>query len=383
MAHVVGLDVSQKTTAICVVDTNGTRLWRGVCASNPDQIEAAVRRHAGDDAKVGVETGAMTPWLVHELRERGLHVICLDARHARAALKMQSHPGLLELVLEAFGVAIFGQGAAYQTCVVFLGAGANGKGQVIYLLEQMIPSPMRSAVSPRDWSNDWHRYGMEGKVANTVGELPQLKDEPFQWFKKIVGGDTVSVRPVRGNTYDAVIHAQHIFSTNKLPVMPETNEATYRRFRIIPFRNTVPLEKRIPHFAEELFNDQKEALLLLAVEGMERVLRRRYLQMPEISRFELNKWLKPDVVANFFGDMLQSTGNPSHRVSSSEMFDACVQYAAREGLSPPASQKELAYRLRSRRLKSIKSTGKMYWYGVQVRSARELGEDKSTSPPRT
>jgi transposase len=89
MAHSVGLDVSQKTTAICVVDTNGARLWRGVCASNPDQIEAAVRRHAGDDAKVGVETGAMTPWLVHELRERGLEVICLDARHARAALKMQ------------------------------------------------------------------------------------------------------------------------------------------------------------------------------------------------------------------------------------------------------------------------------------------------------
>ena len=31
----------------------------------------------------------MTPWLVHELRGRGLAVTCLDARHARAALKMQ------------------------------------------------------------------------------------------------------------------------------------------------------------------------------------------------------------------------------------------------------------------------------------------------------
>jgi transposase len=31
----------------------------------------------------------MTPWLVHELRDRGLDVTCLDARHARAALKMQ------------------------------------------------------------------------------------------------------------------------------------------------------------------------------------------------------------------------------------------------------------------------------------------------------
>ena len=31
----------------------------------------------------------MTPWLVHELGGRGFDVACLDARHARAALKMQ------------------------------------------------------------------------------------------------------------------------------------------------------------------------------------------------------------------------------------------------------------------------------------------------------
>jgi transposase len=89
MPHYVGLDVSQKLTAICVVDDTGRRLWRGQCTSDPEQIERAVRRHGGEDARIGIETGPMTPWLVHELRGRGLTVTCLDARHARAALKMQ------------------------------------------------------------------------------------------------------------------------------------------------------------------------------------------------------------------------------------------------------------------------------------------------------
>ena len=89
MTHYVGLDVSQTTTAICVVDAAGRRLWRGQCASVPERIEQTVRHQAGDDAQIGIETGPMTPWLVHELRGSGLQVVCLDARHARAALKMQ------------------------------------------------------------------------------------------------------------------------------------------------------------------------------------------------------------------------------------------------------------------------------------------------------
>ena len=89
MTRFVGLDVSQKLTSIGVVDDTGRRLWRGQCHSDPEQIERAVRGHAGDDASIGIETGPMTPWLVHELRQRGLNVTCLDARHASAALKMQ------------------------------------------------------------------------------------------------------------------------------------------------------------------------------------------------------------------------------------------------------------------------------------------------------
>ena len=86
---------SQKMTVICVVDDAGRRLWRGQCPTVPEQITVLIRRHAGDEARIGIETGAMTPWLVHELRNLGLEVVCLDARHARGALDAE---GLAQIV---------------------------------------------------------------------------------------------------------------------------------------------------------------------------------------------------------------------------------------------------------------------------------------------
>jgi hypothetical protein len=44
MTRFVGLDVSQKVTAICDVDDAGRRLWRGQCPTIPEQISILVRQ---------------------------------------------------------------------------------------------------------------------------------------------------------------------------------------------------------------------------------------------------------------------------------------------------------------------------------------------------
>src|SRR6059058_565879 len=89
MEHYVGLDVSLKLTAICIVDRTGKIEREGVVASDPETIAAFVKSHAPHVARVGLETGATSTWLWTELNKMGLPVICIDARHAKAALKMQ------------------------------------------------------------------------------------------------------------------------------------------------------------------------------------------------------------------------------------------------------------------------------------------------------
>ncbi|TMJ92758.1 MAG: transposase, partial [Alphaproteobacteria bacterium] len=85
----VGLDVSLKQTSICVVSRTGSVVREGVVDSDPDAIAGFVRSKAPGATRVGLETGPTTTWLWTELKRLGLPVICIDARHARAVLKMQ------------------------------------------------------------------------------------------------------------------------------------------------------------------------------------------------------------------------------------------------------------------------------------------------------
>ncbi len=85
----VGLDVSLEQTSICIVDARGKTLWQGKCASTPEAIVAAIRARAPEVVRVGLESGPLSAWHWHELRKLGVPVVCLDARHAKAALSMQ------------------------------------------------------------------------------------------------------------------------------------------------------------------------------------------------------------------------------------------------------------------------------------------------------
>jgi transposase len=89
MVHYIGLDVSLKQTSICVVNQLGSVVREGVVDSEPEAIAAFVRSKAPGVVRIGIETGPTTTWLWTELKQLGLPVICIDARHAKAVLKMQ------------------------------------------------------------------------------------------------------------------------------------------------------------------------------------------------------------------------------------------------------------------------------------------------------
>lgn len=90
MEEYIGLDVSMKETAISI-RRDGKRIWRGKCASDPAVIASLLRKHAPSAKRVIFETGPLSVWFYHALCAEGLPAICIDARHAKAALDMAAN----------------------------------------------------------------------------------------------------------------------------------------------------------------------------------------------------------------------------------------------------------------------------------------------------
>jgi hypothetical protein len=89
MVRYAALDVSLETTAICVVDEDGHVTAEAKVRTCPDAIRDFLAAKAPNLRRVGLETGPLAVWLWNELEDRQLPVVCLDARHANAALKVR------------------------------------------------------------------------------------------------------------------------------------------------------------------------------------------------------------------------------------------------------------------------------------------------------
>lgn len=89
MKQYVGLDISMEETSICVLDQTGGVTFEGCAPTNPEAIAKLLRRHAGNAERIVFETGSLSNWLWHQLKALGFPVLCLDARHAHAALSMR------------------------------------------------------------------------------------------------------------------------------------------------------------------------------------------------------------------------------------------------------------------------------------------------------
>jgi len=86
MAYYAGLDVSVKTTAVCIVDSDGKVVKERSLATEPESLADWLAKTGLTFERVGHEAGPMSAWLHEGLARKGLAVVCVEARHMQTAL---------------------------------------------------------------------------------------------------------------------------------------------------------------------------------------------------------------------------------------------------------------------------------------------------------
>ena len=89
MAYFAGLDVSVKTTSVCVIDDAGKVVLEQKVPTEPADIIAVLTSLGVSFGRIWIETGPLSQWLVNRLMAADLPVICVETRHMKALLTAQ------------------------------------------------------------------------------------------------------------------------------------------------------------------------------------------------------------------------------------------------------------------------------------------------------
>ena len=89
MKYFYGLDVSLNKTAVCVMNESGNIFRESEVATEPAAIHEWLSKVGFPLERVGLEAGGLSPWLCRELLSLGHPAICIETRHAKAAMDAQ------------------------------------------------------------------------------------------------------------------------------------------------------------------------------------------------------------------------------------------------------------------------------------------------------
>lgn len=174
-----------------------------------------------------------------------------------------------DILYELFAYCLFKR-YPYAKLFFIYGPASTGKSKALELLERFLGKENCCSVEPQDIQKDIHATAqMQFKMANIVSDINYDAMDNINQVKKITGEDTVKIRNMYQNPYNAKIFTKQIFSTNKLPNVKEKTKAWYRRVYTIEFSNIITSALRDPFLMEKL--TQEKELKGLAYQCLERL----------------------------------------------------------------------------------------------------------------
>ena len=252
---------------------------------------------------------------------------------------------------------------------IFYGPGANGKTTLIETVRSLLgdygmQAPAETFLEKRDTGipNDVARLRGARFVAATETAEGRRLNEAL--VKRMTGGDTIVARFMRGEWFEFPATFKVVLATNHRPEIRGTDEAIWRRIRLVPFTVTIPAEER-DHELPAKLRAELPGILRWAVEGC-LAWQRDGLDTPEaVVAATADYRSEMDLLGEFIEDCC--IVDPNVRSKASDLYNRFNYWSDQSGQRVRLTQQAFGRRLNERGFDQSRSNSARWWVGVGIR----------------
>lgn len=199
---------------------------------------------------------------------------------------------------------IFVKNLKLEKCLLIYGEGANGKSVFYDIVRALLGDENICSFTLGNLCNDtgYYRAQLSNKLVNYSSELGGRKCPP-DTVKKLISTEPIDARSPYGEPFELKNYCKFIFNTNTLPKETEQTAAYFRRFIIVKFGITIPIEKRDPDLARKIIDTELSGIFNWVLEGLKRIIEQKKFTYSRAIEEELNSYQKEsNSVALFMED---------------------------------------------------------------------------------
>jgi putative DNA primase/helicase len=278
---------------------------------------------------------------------------------------------LIAFVQRAIGYSLTGN-TSEQVVFIAYGSGANGKSTLIETVRAMLgdygqQTPAETFLERRETiPNDLARLRGARFVASV--ETPEGRRLNEVAVKRLVGGDTIAARFMRSEWFEFRPTFKAWLATNHRPVIRGTDEAIWRRIRLIPFAVTIPEQEREAALGLRL-REELPGILRWALEGCSRWYESG-LDTPEAVRSATDAYREDmDTLGQFVADCC--VVHADAKAKASELYTRYEYWANANGERDRLTQQSFGRRLTERGFQQQRTKSARWWLGIGIRLDQE------------
>jgi putative DNA primase/helicase len=344
----------------------------------PAELDAGPWRLNVQNGTLDLRSGALHP---HDRADLITRLAAVDydpdapapAWHAFLERILGGDPELIAFVQRALGYALTGD-TREQVLFILHGSGANGKSTLLeavggvmgdYALVTMVDTLMV-------------RYGstVPNDVARLRGARLVVAVEPEEGqrlaegrVKQLTGGDRIAARFLRQEFFEFRPEFKLFLATNHKPDVRGTDDAIWRRVRMVPFAVRIPEAEQDKTLRDKLAAEAAGILAWL-VRGCLDWQRDGLGLAPAVRAATAGYRAEMDRLAGFLEECCIL--RPDAQVTVKALYEAHVAWCTANG-EPPLAKRTLCLRLRERGLEVRRGTGGVHSLHRSCRCSRRGG----------